>query len=94
MKYAHFKVNINNLFEIKFKNGIFLLYMQQEVFIDILFISDETNNQQKTRLLTGFSYFENVELNLRQHPWSAVFWNQKFVGFLIVNEFACFGIPV
>jgi hypothetical protein len=46
--------NVDNLFEIKFKNGIFLLYMQQEVFVDMLFIFQGAGNQQKTQLLTGF----------------------------------------
>lgn len=52
------KPNANTVPEIKFKNAIFILYLQQEVFIDILFISQETNCQQKTRLLTGFYHFK------------------------------------
>ena len=94
MNCTHSKSNFDNPSEIKFKNGIFLLYLQQEAFVGILFIFQDTNNQQKTRLLTGFSYLKNVELYLRQGPWSAVFRHQEFIGGIVVNEFACFSIPV
>jgi hypothetical protein len=54
MNFIYLKSNANTVREIKFKNAIFILYLQQEVFIDLLFIFQEPNCQQKTRLLTGF----------------------------------------
>jgi len=65
LKSAIIDPNVDNLFEIKFKNGIFLLYLQQEVFIDILFIFQNIGNQQKNPVVNRVSYLDNVELNIR-----------------------------